>query len=176
MRDKVQYQLVHIFYRHREILDALVWLGSAHGPRAGCLVRLVRFGDGEQVRCYLTNVLDPRQLSLGDIARLYARRWDIELAILTLKEQLGLHHWWSSQPLLIWQQILVMLLLAQLLQALRLEAAALAGVDPFDVSLPLLVKYVPSLIQQGHDPLSWLLTYGRPLGFIRPSFPRPSWR
>ena len=95
-REKTQYQLLHVYYRHHEILDALVWLGSAHGSRAGYAVRLVRFGDGRQVRMYLTNVCDPHQLPLGDIARLYARRWDIELAFLTIKELFGLHHWWSS--------------------------------------------------------------------------------
>ena len=55
-------------------------------------------------------------LFLAEIARLYARRWDIELAFLTLTEPLGLHQWWSSHPLLIQQQILVVLILAQLVQ------------------------------------------------------------
>jgi hypothetical protein len=129
----------------------------------------VRFHDGHGLRTYLSNVLDPRQLSLADIARLYARRWDIELAILTVKEYLGLHHWWSGQPILIWQQLLLTLLLAQLFQAWRVPAAACAGVDVFEVSLPLLIKYVPRLLQQQQDPLAWLLEYGRPLHIIGPS-------
>jgi len=58
-REKTGYQLLHVYYRHQEILDALVWLGSPHVARAGYAVRLVRFGDGQQVRIYLTNVLDP---------------------------------------------------------------------------------------------------------------------
>jgi IS4 transposase len=59
---------------------------------------------------YLTNVFDPPQLSLADIARLYARSFDIELAFLTLKRELDLHSWWSSKRLLMWQQVLVVLL------------------------------------------------------------------
>jgi hypothetical protein len=90
-REKTRYQLLHVYYQHGVLLDALVWLGSAHGPRAGRAVRLVRFDDGQQLRMYLTNVLDPLQLPMGEIARLYARRWDIELAFLTLKELFGLH-------------------------------------------------------------------------------------
>lgn len=168
LREKTGYQLLHVHYRHHEILDALVWLGSGHGSRAGRAVRLVRFGDGRQVRCYLTNVLDPLQLPMGDIARLYARRWDIELAFLTLKELLGLHHWWSSQLPLILQQISVVLLLAHLWQHLRLQIATAAGCDPFDVSLPLLVQYVPQLIGQGQHPIDWIATHGRALGFLRP--------
>lgn len=168
LREKTSYRLLHVHYRHHEILDALVWLGSAHGSRAGYAVRLVRFSDGHGIRCYLTNVLDPHQLTMEQIARLYARRWDIELAFLTLKDLLGLHYWWSSQLPLILQQIAVVLLVAHLWQAFRLQIAAEAGCDPFDVSLPLLVQYVPQLIRDGQHPLDWILTYGKPLGFIRP--------
>lgn len=160
---------MHVSYQHGVILDAVVWLGSAHGPRAGRAVRLVRFGDGQHLRTYLTNVLDPLQLSMADIARLYARRWDIELAFLTLKDLLGLHHWWSSQLPLILQQISVTLILAQVLQALRLQLAAQADCDPFDVSLPLLVQHLPQLLHARLQPVDWLLTYGRTQRFFRPS-------
>lgn len=169
LREKTCYRLEHVFYRHEGILDALVWLGSPHGARAGRLVRLVRFYDGTQLRSYLTNVLDPRQLSLPDIARLYARRWDIELAFLTLKEHLQLHHWWSAHQVLMRQQVLIALILAQLLQALRLQMAAEANCDPFEISLPLLVQYVPRFILKGQSLREWLQTLGRDLHLIRPA-------
>jgi hypothetical protein len=169
LREKTTYQIVHTFYRHEGILDALVWLGSSHGARAGHLVRLVRFYDGKQVRCYLTNVLDPHQLSVSDVARLYARRWDIELAFLTLKRLLGLHHWWSSHPVLIKQQILAVLIIAQVVQAVRMQVALQAGVDPFEVSLPLLIQVLPQLLHEQVSVSDWMLTHGRELGFIRPS-------
>lgn len=169
LREKTTYQLAHVFYRHEGILDALVWLGSSHGARAGHLVRLVRFYDGHQVRSYLTNVLDPRQLSLAEIARLYARRWDIELAFLTLKQFLGLHRWWSSHSVLMQQPVFAVLIIAQLLQAFRLMLAQQAGVDPFEVSLPLLVEYLPQVLRARVDVVEWFLTYGRSLGFIRKS-------
>ena len=168
-REKTHYTILHEYYRHGVILDALVWLGSAHGPRAGQAVRLVRFGDGKGLRMYLTNVRDPLQLPLGDIARLYARRWDIELAFLTLKDLLGLHHWWSSQTALVLQQISVTLILAQVLQALRLRIAQEAGCDPFDVSLPLLVEHLPHLLRARAHPIDWVLTFGHTQGFLRPS-------
>jgi len=168
-REKTCYQLLHVYYQHGVLLDALVWLGSAHGSRAGRAVRLVRFGDGRQLRMYLTNVLDPLQLPMGDIARLYARRWDIELAFATLKELFGLHHWWSSQRPLILQQIALVLVLAQVVQALRLHLAAQAGCDPFDVSLPLLVKHLPHLLRARQHPVQWVLTNGKTQHFLRPS-------
>jgi len=169
LREKTTYQLAHTFYRSQGILDALVWLGSSHGARAGHLVRLVRFYDGQKVRCYLTNVLDPRQLSLPEVARLYARRWDSELAFLTLKRLLGLHHWWSSHPVLMQQQILAVLIVAQVVQALRLHVAVQAGLDPFEVSLPLLIQVLPQLLLHRKAVSDWLLTYGRHLKLLRPS-------
>ncbi len=77
-RENTSYQIAHVFYRQREVLDALVWLGTGQ-KQARHLVRLVRMGDGIGVRMYLTNVCDPQVLSLGEVAQLYARRWDIEI-------------------------------------------------------------------------------------------------
>ncbi len=167
-REKTVYQLVHTFYRQEGILDALVWMGS-RSAHTGHLLRLVRYSDGKQLRMYVTNVLDPRQLSLPDIARLYARRWDIELAFLTLKEHLDLHHWWSGHPVLMQQQAIVVLIVAQLVHAMRMQIAAEAGVDPFEVSLPLFVRMLPHFLRQQEDLVAWVLDSGRQMGFLRPS-------
>lgn len=171
IREDVHYQIAHTFYRHQGTLDALVWLGAVgrNSSRCGRLVRLVRFWDGKQIRTYLTNQLDPTLLPLPDIARLYARRWDIELAFLTLKEHLDLHHWWSGSVVLRQQQALVVLIVAQLLNATRLLIAAEQGCDPFDVSLPLLLKYVPKMIIKRQHPVIWVKIHGPDLGFFRPS-------
>ncbi len=62
-----------------------------------------------------------------------------------------------------------MLTVAQVVQGLRLEIAAAAGVDPFEVSLPLLVQYLPLLLERGDDPVAVFVAEGRRLQFIRPS-------
>jgi hypothetical protein len=144
-------------------------MGTSHSARTGHLLRLVRYFDGTDLRMYVTNVLDPRQLSLPDIARLYARRWDIELAFLTLKEHLNLHHWWSAHTLLMQQQVLIVLIVAQLLQAMRMHIAFEAGIDPFEVSLPLLARALPQFLRQREDLVEWVLRSGKDTGFIRPS-------
>ncbi|GAC1635099.1 MAG: hypothetical protein NVS4B11_37220 [Ktedonobacteraceae bacterium] len=59
--------------------------------------------------------------------------------------------------------------MASLYQHLRLHLAGELGIDPFELSLPLLLKYLPSMLAHGDDPLSWLRRYGRRLGLIRPS-------
>lgn len=171
LRDDTHYQIEHTFYRHDGTLDALVWLGSLgrNGSRTGRLVRLVRFWDGKALRLYLTNQTDPRLLPLPDVARLYARRWDIELAFLTLKEHLDLHHWWSAIPVLRKQQALVVLIVSQLLHATRLLIAAEQGLDPFEVSLPLLAKAMPRLLARRQHPVVWACRCGHKLGLFRPS-------
>lgn len=171
LREDAHYQLAHTFYRHEGTLDALVWLGGTgrSGSRSGQLVRLVRFWDGKGLRTYLTNQTDPWQLSLADIAHLYARRWDIELAFLTLKEHLHVHHWWSAIPVLRQQQALLVLIAAQLLHATRLLIAAEQGCDPFEVSLPLLIQYTPLLLHQRQHPVVWASRHGSACHLFRPS-------
>jgi Transposase DDE domain len=79
-------QVRHILYQGDGVLDAIVWLGIYRADRAKYPVRLVQFYQHGQLHRYLPNVLDPYQLPLADLARLYARRWDIELAFDVLKE------------------------------------------------------------------------------------------
>lgn len=114
-------------------------------------------------------MLDPRLLPIREIARLYARRWDIELACNLIKTHLGLHLLWSAKTVVILQQVWAVLLISQLLQALRLEIAGRAGVDPFEVSLRLLVEYAPQYAADGKDPVAAFVEHGREARFIRPS-------
>ena len=168
LREKTSYTVVHTLYESEEVFDGLVWLGN-HQAKARAVVRLVRVRVGCCTHEYLTNVLDPRVLSVGDLVRLYARRWDIELAFLLLKEQLELHLWWQSKVTGILQQIWACLIIAQLLQAMRMEIACQAHVDPFEVSMPLVVRSMPTLLVSGQDPIALCVQRGRQLGFIRPS-------
>lgn len=151
------------------IRDRIVWLGGHRADRARHAVRLVEFEEGGQPRRYLTSVLDPEQLSIAEIARLYARRWDIEQAIRLVKRELGIHLWWSSQPDIIEQQLWAALIIHQIVQALRLEIAHRAEVDVFEVSVALLVEQLPRYLAAGWDPIERFVTVGPRMGYIRPS-------
>ena len=168
LREKTSYTVVHTLYASDEVFDGLVWLGN-HQAKARYVARLVRVRVGCCTHEYLTNVLDPSVLSMGDLVRLYARRWDIELAFLLLKEYLQLHLWWQSKVTGILQQIWACLIIAQLVQAMRMEIACQAHVDPFEVSMPLVVRSMPTLVASGQDPIAVCVQRGRQLGFIRPS-------
>jgi hypothetical protein len=169
LRSKVTFTVVHTFYEHDGVLDQLVWLGAYRADQAGELVRLVSFQVGKTSHSYLTNVLDPTVLPLHEIARLYARRWDIELAFRLLKRELKLHLLWSAKPSVLAQQVWATLIIAQVLLAMWVEIAGRAEVDVFDVSLALLVGYAPKLAAEGLDPIEVFVTRGEFAGFIRPS-------
>lgn len=167
LRQKTSFTVLHPFYQQGETFDGLVRLGAYRADRTRYAVRLVTFRVGEVSYQYLTNVLHPTQLSLHDIAVLYARRWDIELAFKLIKRELGLHLFWSAKPVVLMQQVWAVLLISQILHALQLEIAAKADVDPFDVSLPLLVEYLPAWSDV--DFVALVVERGRAAGFIRPS-------
>jgi Transposase DDE domain len=171
LKERTSYQIKEVlaYDDQHGILDAIVWLGKYRADQAGNAVRLVLFSSGGRHYGYLTNVLDPTQLSMQDIAQVYARRWDIELAFKLLKCELGLHIWWAARPELIMIQLWVALILAQLLHALQLHVAMQAEVEPFDVSLQVLVDLLGTLPAGPTPVLDRLIEQGRFLGLIRPS-------
>jgi hypothetical protein len=167
MRAKTSYAVLHTFYQQGDTFDGLIWLGAYRADRARYAVRLIQFRVGDHLYQYLTNVSQPHLLSLHEVAVLYARRWDIELAFKLIKRELGLHLLWSAKLVVIVQQVWAVLLISQILHALQLEIAAQAGVDPFEVSVSLLVQYLPAW--HDVDLVALIVAQGRRLGFIRPS-------
>ncbi len=160
---------IHCFYEQGETFDGIVRLGTKKGARPKHDVRLIQFRFRGVLHIYITNVRDPRLLSLHDVVQLYARRWDIECAFLLLKTHLGLALFWSAKTHVLLQQVWGTLIIAQLLQALRLQIAVQAHEDPFDVSLALLLAYLPTVSDYHPDAIGLLVTRGKDLGFIRAS-------
>lgn len=169
LREKTSYQLIHSYYSEGTTFDGLVWLGAYRADQAAHAVRMVTFQARGQTYRYITNVCNPQQLSPLMLAQLYARRWDIEMAFQLIKQHLGLHLLWSAKSTVIQQQVLAVLIISQVLQAMRLEIAWRAGADPFEVSLPLFIQYAPYYASEGQDPVEVFVERGRELGFIRPS-------
>ena len=169
MRAKTSYKVIHTFYHKDEVFDGIVWLGAYRADRAKHAVRLVTFRQDNTIRRYITNVLEPGTFPIASMAEVYARRWDIEMAFKLIKQHLKLRLLWSSKRVVIHQQIWATLIISQVLQSLRVEIAHKAGVDPFQVSTSLLVKYAPQYAYEGRDPVKVFVERGRELGFIRPS-------
>lgn len=169
LRARTSYEVIHTYYQDGDTFDGLVWLGAYRADRAAHAVRLVTFRRGRTMHRYITNVLDFDTLTMEEIAALYARRWDFELAVKTVKRHLKLHLLWSSKTTVILQQVWAVLIIAQVLQALQMEIAGKADVDPYDVSLALLVEYAPRWAYAGKDPVELIVEHGHKAGFIRPS-------
>jgi len=167
--NKVNYQILHVYYHADGVLDALVQLGSPKGDRAAYTVRLLSVRVRGKTCKYLTNVVDPLLLPLDEMVRLYARRWDIEVAFRLLKDHLPANGIWSAKWNVIAVQIWACLILAQVFHALQIELAAQAGVDLFDVSVHLLVRYAVAQMREGCWPFGDVLSYARRTGMIRPS-------
>jgi hypothetical protein len=179
LRAKTSYVPIHVFYQGQGVLDALVWLGKYRADRAAHVVRLVQITQQGKTWAYLTNVLEPQRLSLADtpappqvrVSALYARRWDIEpLRVFNLvKTHLHLHWLWSSQVTVVIHQVYAVFTVAQIILGLRAEIAERAQADVEEVSLDLMIRWLPRFAQNGQDPVQQIAERGRFAKIIRPA-------
>lgn len=176
LRSNVTYTVAHCFYQGGnaavQLWDGLVYLGRHQADRAAHPVRLievtVRQGSTTRTYRYITNVLDPRQLPAWQVVGLYRKRWDIESGFDLIKTHLGLKLLWSSFPNVVLHQVYATFIIAQIVLALRTEIAQQADVDLREVSLELMVRWLPRLASWGHDPVREFIEKGRAAGYIRP--------
>jgi len=169
LRANTSYEIIQTLYTAPGVLDAIVWLGAYRADRAAHAVRLVSYTHHHLTRTYITNVLDPQRLSIHHIAVLYARRWDIEMMFNLVKTHLHLHLLWSSHTTVIVQQVLAVFTVAQIILGLRADIAYRAHADVFEVSLDLMIRWIPRFAQDGLDPVQTIVERGRFARIIRPS-------
>jgi hypothetical protein len=171
-RKKLSWGVEHVLYaggNHDITLrESLIYLGAHAADRAAYPLRLIEITWGEKSYRYLTNVLDPRLLPAWQVVALYQHRWDIEKAFDLLKTHLGLHLLWSAIQNVILHQVFATLIVAQVVLALRAEIAQQAGAEVREVSLVLMLRWLPRLGGMGRDPISLFVERGRPAGCIRP--------
>lgn len=151
------------------MLDLIIWLGAYRADRASQTVRFVQFTKNGRTWCYVTNVLDPQVLSIREISVLYARRWDIEMMFNLVKTHLKLNVLWSSQLNIVLHQVFAVFTVAQVILGTRAEIASRANADVFDVSLDLMIRWLPRFAADGVDPIEVLAERGRDMKLIRSS-------
>jgi len=78
------------------LVDQVIVLGHKRGKAKPITVRLVKVRHGKSWYCYITNVLDPRELPPYVVADLYSRRWQIETAFFLVKRLLNLAYLWTG--------------------------------------------------------------------------------
>lgn len=95
MRDKVSYKVTKMLVCKPELRDQVVQLGiyKGNGQCQQPMRLLEVFVNGRWHR-YLTNVLDPKELSSVEVVVLYDARWSIETSFLLIKRLLDLSYLW----------------------------------------------------------------------------------
>lgn len=94
LRSKTAYQVSHCLSQGSFYRDEIICLGQYRSNPCQYPLRLVSVLWGKTWYYYLTNVLDPQQLSAQQVCELYRRRWRIEEAFLLTKRLLGLAYLW----------------------------------------------------------------------------------
>jgi Transposase DDE domain len=95
-RQKTAYRVTHVFAHSPYYRDELMEVGLHHSHPCRHPLRLVSVLWRGQWYRYLTNVLDPVQLSARQICELYRRRWRIEDAFWVTKRVLDLAYLWKA--------------------------------------------------------------------------------
>lgn len=133
---------------------------------------LIQFWWQGRFHRYITNVLDPHVLPLHEVAVLYSRRWDIEMAFRLLKDYLKGADIWSAKWPVIEGQLWALFLLAQILHAWQNTIAIQAGGDRFEASMELALRYLSGLCSEEWTPRpkscvvdeTWALFVPAPVG------------
>ncbi len=167
LREQTTMIVMHTYYDDGGNWDKLVWLGI-WDTQSAYLVRVVQVTYAGVTHRYLTNVLNPTVLPMRDLVGLYARRWDIERAFLLLKEWFGLSQLWSSKPQVILAQVWACVILAQVIQSIRVQMAVVADVEVADISVPLLMQSLGQWNTSGEEGWREMVEQCRRMGIIRP--------
>ena len=90
----VRYQSLRMLSCGNRYRDQIIHMGVHHTHPCRYPMRLVSVLWGKTWYHYLTNVLDPNQLSAQQVTHLYRQRWQIEDAFNLTKRLLGLSYFW----------------------------------------------------------------------------------
>jgi hypothetical protein len=85
-------------------------------------------------RVLVTTLLEPRRVSKGELAELYAQRWQVELDLRNIKTTLGMHVLSCRSPPMVVKEMWVYLLAYNLIRLLMAQAAAAAELHPRELS------------------------------------------
>lgn len=94
------------------------------------LVRELRVGG----RILVTTLLEPRESCKRELAKLYGRRWNVELDLRCMKTTLRMEILSCKSPLMVQKELWVYLLAYNLIRILMAQAASTAGVQPRELS------------------------------------------
>jgi hypothetical protein len=110
--------------------DWLVEMGGSQYGEDPVVLRWVHIRAGHVNIILLTNVTDPKILSVEQLQALYRQRWSIERMYLHLKEVLHLNRLFNAHPSAVGQQVFATAILYNALRLSQSQMAWKLGVDP----------------------------------------------
>lgn len=97
-------------------------------------LRWLRWRKGRQSLEMLTNVLEPKQLSIREALSLFPWRWKVERVFFDLKEVLHLHRFYTSNPNGVAMQVYATALVHTALRVAQGHIAQAVGTEPEEIS------------------------------------------
>lgn len=94
LRNKTSYQVQRVLIDRPHFKESIVQLGKYRSNPSKYPVRLIEVYLGKQWYRYITNVLEPKQLSAMEVIAVYGCRWHIETTFLLVKRLLNLAYLW----------------------------------------------------------------------------------
>ena len=94
LREKSSYKVLQTLVNRPLVRDQIVQLGVYRSNVCHTMVRLIEVYVNGSWRRYITNVLDPQQLSIVEAVSVYDRRWRVETSFLHVKRLLDLSYLW----------------------------------------------------------------------------------
>jgi hypothetical protein len=132
------------------------YLGKIHSNRQGeLLVRVIRYQETStgMIASLVTNILDIGKAPAIELAKLYAQRWEIELAFDEIKSHISETRLAvrSKKPELVRQELWALMLLHWAIRELMHEAALAHNRDPDELSFTRTVRLVKLIFAKDGD-------------------------
>lgn len=159
------------------VRDRIVRLGQYRSNPSTYSVRLIEVYLHGTWHAYLTNVLDPQQLSVAEVVVLYSYRWRIETTFLLVKRLLDLAYLWvgslNGVQLQVWATWLFYAILIDLCD----DVAEVLQLPLTDVSVEMVYRGLYHYVQATADgypgtAAAYLAHEARSLGILKRKRPR----
>ena len=177
LRKQASYRVTQVLCNRAKVRDQIIHLGLHKDPCV-CAMRLIEVEVNGRWRRYLTNVLDPKQLSIVEVVAVYDARWKIETAFLHIKRLLALSYVWVGSQNGVWLQVVATFLMYALLIDLCDDVAEALGVRLEQVSVEMVYRglyhYVVALAQADYEgnAASYLAREAKGLGILKRERPQ----
>jgi hypothetical protein len=172
LREKTAYEVREVLSRGQGFGDEIIELGQYRSNPCRHAVRLVSVLWGGVWYRYLTNILDPEQLSAQEVCELYRRRWRIEEAFLLTKRLLGLSYLWVGTSNGVAIQIYATWLFYAVLVDLSVEVSELLQQPIEQISVEMVFRglyHYSRAVERGESckACEYLVTHAKLLGVVK---------